>query len=149
MPWTTALDSSLQKNYENLQNWFFLKTLLLSISHNVDKNYQNRTSPKIVSTVSTAKIYLYHSSKNTSSRPPLGMSSKYNSVQSFSGSWLKDTSQRQPSRDHREELCWTYGLGSTDYCTPDIGIKPPFHQVFMISRLDFVNCIVTQYSLLG
>ena len=36
---------------------------------------------------SPAKIYLYHSSKNTSSRPPLGMSSEHNSVPSFSGSW--------------------------------------------------------------
>ena len=43
--------------------------------------------------VSAAKIYLYvsvyHSSKNTSSRPPLGKRSEYNSVQSFSGSWLE------------------------------------------------------------
>ena len=33
--------------------------------------------------VSTAKIYLYNSSKNTSSRPPSGLSSEYNSVQSI------------------------------------------------------------------
>ena len=38
---------------------------------------------------SAAKIYLYHSSKNTSSRPPLGLSSEYNSVQSFSGSCIE------------------------------------------------------------
>ena len=38
--------------------------------------------------VSAVKIYLYHSNKNTSSRPPLGLSSEYNSVQSFSGSWF-------------------------------------------------------------
>ena len=38
--------------------------------------------------VSGAKIYLYHSSKNISSKPPLGMSSEYDSVQSYSGSWL-------------------------------------------------------------
>ena len=37
--------------------------------------------------VSEAKIYLYHSSENTNSRPLLGLSSEYNSVQSFSGSW--------------------------------------------------------------
>ena len=33
--------------------------------------------------VSTAKIYLYHSSKNASSRPPSELSSEYNSVQSI------------------------------------------------------------------
>ena len=33
--------------------------------------------------VSTTKIYLYHSSKNASSRPPSGLSSEYNSVQSI------------------------------------------------------------------
>ena len=33
--------------------------------------------------VSTAKIYLYQSSKNTSSRPPSGPCSDYNSVQSI------------------------------------------------------------------
>ena len=47
---------------------FYLKTLLLSISHNVDKNYQNRTSPKIVSTVSASKIYLYHISKTAKAK---------------------------------------------------------------------------------
>ena len=50
----------------------------------------HKKKPKICTHygVSAAKIYLYHSSKNTSSRPPLGLSSDYNSVQSFSGSCL-------------------------------------------------------------
>ena len=43
----------------------------------------HKKRPKICThyEVSTAKIYLYHSSKNTSSRPPSGLSSEYNSVQ--------------------------------------------------------------------
>ena len=41
LPWRVLFE----KNYENLQNLFLLKTLLLSISHNVDKNYhvQNKS----------------------------------------------------------------------------------------------------------
>ena len=40
------------------------------------KNYQNKNSNVHV----TAKIYLYHSSKSTSSVPPYGLSSEYNFV---------------------------------------------------------------------
>ena len=67
----------------------FFKTLLVRISHKAYTMHKNR--PKICTHygVSAAKIYLYHSSKNTSSRPPLGLSSMYNSVQGFSGSWIK------------------------------------------------------------
>ena len=35
LPWTVLF----KKNYENLQNWIFLKTLLLRISQKVYKKY--------------------------------------------------------------------------------------------------------------
>ena len=55
------------------------------------RNTMHKKSLKFALIMELAQLkftYTYHSSKNTSSRPPLGMSSEYNSVQRFSGFWL-------------------------------------------------------------
>ena len=53
------------KKYENLQNWIFLKTILIRISQKVYKKYhaQKRRNICMCCRVSEAKVYLYHSTK--------------------------------------------------------------------------------------
>ena len=49
--------------------------------------HKKRSKISICCRVSEAKFYLYHSTKVVNARPPLGMSSEYNSVQRHS--WVK------------------------------------------------------------
>ena len=54
------IEQKFHKNYENLQKWIFLKTLLLSWKYHAQKK-----RPKICTgfRVNAAKIYLYHNTK--------------------------------------------------------------------------------------
>ena len=71
-----------------LQSCLKLRNSQNSFCHTLNKNYEkNVMICSFSSDLLCLKVYyLYHSSKNTSSRPPLGMGSEYISVQSFSGS---------------------------------------------------------------
>ena len=82
-----TIRKNFMKNMKIFKTEIFLKLFLVRISHRPIRNTMHKKEPKICTHygVSAAKIYLYNSSK---SRPPLGMSSEYNSVQSYSGSCL-------------------------------------------------------------
>ena len=52
------------QNYENIQNWIFLKTFLIRISQSVYKTYHAQKGLKFAPVVELeAKFYLYHSTK--------------------------------------------------------------------------------------
>ena len=84
------------KNYENIQNWNFLKTLIKRISQKVYKTYHAQKRPEICTCcrVSKAKFYLYHSTNIAEARPgfddwPEHPFVQINSSSPWTGQWIK------------------------------------------------------------